>query len=223
MTRFFKGVKGFVSLAILVFIVCVIGGVYTALDSATAISPRVSEAQASEYNASSLASSIFNGKVEQAEQAVMKAAKANNREIDETVQVDGQEESPAAESPSSPESKTPSDAKGAPSSSNSSGSAPNNKTWVEPVYRTVHHEAEYKTTNYPDEYSDTTDYYTQCNDCPYKVQGSIYPHQDETGHGRYSTNVPVTTSVLVKAAWSETVLVKEAWDEKILVSEGYWK
>lgn len=40
-----------------------------------------------------------------------------------------------------------------------------------------------------------TEYFTVCNDCGFKVQGSIYPHQDVTGHTRYSTDVPFTSQV----------------------------
>lgn len=95
--------------------------------------------------------------------------------------------------------------------------------WHEPEYRTVHHEAVYTTVHHEAVYTTVTDYYTVCNDCGYKVQGSIYPHQDATGHGRYKTDVPYPRQVLVSAAWDEQVLVRDAWDEKVLVREGYWE
>jgi hypothetical protein len=96
------------------------------------------------------------------------------------------------------------------------------KVWHEPVYETVHHEAVYTTVHHEAEYATATDYYTVCRDCDFRVQGSIYPHQDATGHTGYATDVPFERSVLVHEAYDEQVLVRGAYDEQVLRA-GYWE
>ena len=61
-----------------------------------------------------------------------------------------------------------------------------------------------------------------CSQCGYKVQGSIYPHQDATGHTGFRSDVPFSEHVLIRAAYDEQVLVQAAWDEQALVTLGYW-
>lgn len=223
MTRLFKGIKGIVSLAVLAFIICVIGGIYTALDCATAISPQASEAIANELAVPPIATSAFMKAIEEMAEEAQALTVDADTEPGGGTQDGVAEAAPASQdAPTSNSGVSPSS--NAPSSIPSAGSAqaPSRK-WVEPVYKTVHHEAEYTTTDHAAQYSTTTEYFTQCNDCSYKVQGSIYPHQDATGHGRYSTDVPVTSKVLTKEAWTEKTLVKEAWDERVLVTAGYWE
>jgi hypothetical protein len=100
--------------------------------------------------------------------------------------------------------------------------APPPKVWHEPVYRTVHHDAVYQSVHHDAEYTTHTQYYSVCSNCGFKVQGSIYPHQDATGHTGFASDVPVSEQVLVRAAYDEQVLVQAAYDEQVLVTEGYW-
>jgi hypothetical protein len=65
-----------------------------------------------------------------------------------------------------------------------------------------------------------TEYFTRCNDCGFLTQGSIYPHQNETGHTRYSTDVPITSQVIIRAAFDEQVLLSDVFDEKVPHSQG---
>jgi hypothetical protein len=128
-------------------------------------------------------------------------------------------------------SAAPANAQPLPSASNtpSAGSvaapskpAEQQKVWHEPVYETVHHEAVYATVHHDAEYTTMTEYFTVCHQCPFKVQGSIYPHLDATGHTGYNSDVPFTSQVLVCAAYDEQVLVSAAYDEQVLVRAGYW-
>jgi hypothetical protein len=96
------------------------------------------------------------------------------------------------------------------------------KVWHEPVYETVHHEAVYATAHHDAEYTTITEYFTVCHQCPFKIQGSIYPHLDATGHTGYNSDVPFTSQVLVCAAYDEQILVSAAYDEQVLVRAGYW-
>ena len=96
------------------------------------------------------------------------------------------------------------------------------RTWHEPVYTTVHHDAIYQSVHHDGEYITHTKYYSVCSQCGYKVQGSIYSHQDATGHTGFASDVPVSEQVLVRAAFDEQVLVQAAFDEQVLVTEGYW-
>jgi hypothetical protein len=96
------------------------------------------------------------------------------------------------------------------------------KTWHEPVYATIHHDAVYQSIHHDTEYITQTKYYSVCSQCGYKVQGSIYPHQDATGHTGFASDVPVSEQVLVRAAFDEQVLVQAAYDEQVLVTAGYW-
>jgi hypothetical protein len=97
------------------------------------------------------------------------------------------------------------------------------KVYHEPVYETVHHPAVYETVFHEAEYSTSTSYWTVCHQCDFRVQGSIYPHLDATGHTGYTSDVPFTETVLVRAAFEEQVLVSAAPDEQILVRAGWWE
>jgi hypothetical protein len=114
----------------------------------------------------------------------------------------------------------------APDGSTSASSEPRvekSKVYHEPVYETVHHPAVYETVFHEAEYATRTSYWTVCHQCDFRVQGSIYPHLDATGHTGYTSDVPFTETVLVRAAFEEQVLVSAAWDEQILVTPGWWE
>jgi hypothetical protein len=108
----------------------------------------------------------------------------------------------------------------APSTPSNPSSPP--KVWHEPVYTTVHHDAVYESVHHDAEYTTHTEYYSVCSQCGYRVQGSIYPHQDEKRHTGFRSDVPFSEQVLVRAAYDEQVLVQAAWDEQVLVTPGYW-
>jgi hypothetical protein len=97
------------------------------------------------------------------------------------------------------------------------------KVYHESVYETVHHPAVYETVYHEAEYATQTSYWTVCHQCDFRVQGSIYPHLDATGHTGYTSDVPFTETVLVRAAFEEQVLVSAARDEQIVVRAGWWE
>jgi hypothetical protein len=127
------------------------------------------------------------------------------------------QQQPPASSPISQQDQTPVSPGGAPAAQVQP------RVWHEPVYQTIHHDAVYRTVHHDAEYIARTEYFTRCNDCGFLTQNSIYPHQDETGHTRYSTDVPITSQVLIRAAFDEQVLVSGAFDEKVLITPGYWE
>ncbi|HIW20610.1 MAG TPA: hypothetical protein H9887_01095 [Candidatus Dorea intestinavium] len=106
------------------------------------------------------------------------------------------------------------------------------KVWVEPVYKTVNHPAEYKTETYVvkeawiENVNKGTLVHCYC--------GNIFNstlewgnHSQESGresgcHG-YSTKPYFEIINHPAQIESKQVLVKEAWDEQVLVSAGYWK
>jgi hypothetical protein len=97
------------------------------------------------------------------------------------------------------------------------------KVYHEPIYETVHHPAVYETVYHEAEYATQTSYWTVCHQCDFRVQGSIYPHLDVTGHTGYTSDVPFTETVLVRAAFEEQVLVSAAYNEQLLVTPGWWE
>jgi hypothetical protein len=96
------------------------------------------------------------------------------------------------------------------------------KIYHEPVYETVHHPAVYETVYHEAEYVTQTSYWTVCHQCDFRVQGSIYPHLDATGHTGYTSDVPFIETILVRAAFEEQALVSAARDEQIVVLPGWW-
>lgn len=202
MQRLFLGLKIAVPTAVLAFVALVVFGVYTALDSATS-----QYANAAELQTVGAA----------AEQLIERASlELGTKDCDIDEVEDEQETEPASEA--SIEPVEPANSAAEPlTANNKKPSAPSersqNSNNPEQQYRAIEHPAEYTTVTHDAVYRTVTDFYTTCNDCDFKIQGSIYPHQDATGHGRYSTDVPFTRQELVSAAWEEQVLVKEAWTE----------
>lgn len=203
-----------ISLAVIAFIVLVGVGVFTALDSAATVTLSSSKAYGLEEETESVLKNV-----EEALSGVDFAHALHEETEGDSAIVDINDATDAV--PEAEGHAFPS-AVGNTTATNPPATTETKKTWHEPEYKTVHHEAVYETRHHEATYNTLTDYYTCCNDCGFKIQGSIYPHQDETGHGRYSTNVPISRQVLVKEAWDETVCVREAWDERVLVKEGYW-
>lgn len=215
----FKAGRAVVSLAVLAFMVLVGVGIFTALDSAATVTLGSSKA----YGLGKETESA----IRQAEVVLVGSTLAklaiDEGETDGDRQNAPTDDSGIARSKASEEAVTLPASSGAnTASTNTSQATEPEKTWHEPEYKTVTHEAVYETRHHEAIYTTATDYYTCCNDCTFMIQGSIYPHQDETGHGRYSTNVPISRQVLVKEAWDETVCTAKAWDEKVLVKAGYW-
>ena len=237
MLKVFKGIKTIVKLAIVAFIVVVLVGIYMALNAAPSASIRASEAQGA-------VSDTGLGGEKPVDVSGLVAPEADDS-LDDTAGEDESVDDLDADSAddvdrlfvddNTPESEdNPSGSSSGAGITQPSGGSPSSPSappsvntkqpvWHEPEYITVHHEAEYKTVHHEAVYTTVTDFYTVCNDCGFKVQGSIYPHQDATGHGRYSTDVPFPRQVLVSEAWDEQVLVKAAWDEQVLVKPGYWE
>jgi hypothetical protein len=226
---------GIVALALLGFVVAFTIGLYTAMDS---LGKPYAPA-----SATSQAGIVAKGAPAGAQQAGCQGGGALASEGEATASAPLGEDGGSAAAALSPSSQVPvareAQAPGAPADTPSApaaakvpsdgGSAPApsvptapQRVWHEPVYETVRHEAVYATVHHEAEYATTTEYYTVCRDCDYRVQGSIYPHQDATGHTGYATDVPFESRVLVQGAWDEQVLVSAAFDEQVLVREGYW-
>jgi hypothetical protein len=234
--------KAVVMLAIAAFVVMVIVGVYTALDSATkpyALAPSVSQtdsgAEGVPINARNMsehddkaadASSAPDGKTS----ASTPSGEEGSSDTAAPTSSPLPPQAPAArgaQAPTAPASTPPvSNTARTPSNSGpADASAPvaPQKVWHEAVYETVHHEAVYATVYHGAEYTTVTDYYTVCHQCSFKIQGSIYPHLDATGHTGYNSDVPFERSVLVRDAYDEQVLVSAAYDEQVQVKAGYWE
>lgn len=213
MQRLFSSLRIAVPVVGLVFVALVVFGVYTALNSATTQYASTAEAQTVGTSAKGLFSRAswelddIGGNFESADEVeglefAVKATDVSSSSGGEVAALTASDSRPAS-------SSTPGSTPSSDGSQNSSTS--------EQQYRAVEHPAEYKTVKHDAVYKTVTDFYTTCNDCDFKIQGSIYPHQDSTGHGRYSTNVPFISQVLVSAAWEEQVLVKAAWTEWVPV------
>jgi hypothetical protein len=235
-------VKAVVMLAIAAFIVMVIVGIYTALDSATrpyALAPSVSQTGTDTESVSANTRSMS----EQADGATDASSAPDGKTSASTPSGEegGGDTAAPASSPSSPQAPvaqgtqapavsagTPlvSDTARTPSNGGSTGaSAPAapQKVWHEAVYEMVYHEAVFATIHHDAEYRTVTDYYTVCHQCAFKIQGSIYPHLDATGHTGYNSDVPFERSVCVREAYDEQVLVSAAYDEQVLVRAAYWE
>jgi hypothetical protein len=242
MTNVVRIVKAVVMLAIVAFIVMVIVGVYTALDSATkpyALAPSVSQTGAGTEGVSTDArnmseqdggaadvSSVLAGKTSAStssgEEGSSDAAAPTSSPLPPQAPVTQGTQAPAVSASTPPASnvtRIPSDS----GSTDASAPAAPQKVWHEAVYETVHHEAVYTTVHYGAEYTTVTDYYTVCHQCAFKIQGSIYPHLDATGHTGYNSDVPFKCSILVRDAYDEQVLASAAYDEQVLVRQGYWE
>lgn len=225
-----QGIKSVAGLVVVAFMVLVVCGIYTALDSAGSLYAKPAVAQAKSLQPDEIlkpkqATALFvETLLEQTsnEGAVIDSKAVSTPEAPETETVSpatnqaAKSASVASEVAATATPKTSSEPVSTPAAPTK---AP---VWIEPVYENVEHEAETKTNEYAAQYKTVTDYYTCCGDCDFEVQGSIYPHQDETGHGRYRTDVPFDRKELVREAWTETVTIKEAWTEKKLIKEGYW-
>lgn len=86
-------------------------------------------------------------------------------------------------------------------------------------YGTIHHDAETTQRWVPATYKSVTENHTVCNDCQARIDGAAQRHLDETGHGGYTTDVPITDEVVDVAGHFETVVIKQAWDEEVVT--GY--
>lgn len=86
--------------------------------------------------------------------------------------------------------------------------------WV-PQYGSVHHDAVYEQVWHEPVYGTETTYHTVCNICNALIDGNAAQHIEETGHGGYSTDVPIVNEVVVQSGYYEQVLVSEAWDETV--------
>lgn len=231
MAKWIKTVVGVITLIVVVFIGLVVFGVFTALDSATKQYAPTSEnleatssVQAVSSNAGfgnpfpneldSLFGEVLKGKNANTVPALLTPDASDTTSDTTNSKKDSTFSSEGGKSDNKVVEKD---------TSSSSSSSTKKPVWHEPIYQTIEHKTTYKTVSHEAIYNTETTYYTTCNDCTFKVQGSIYPHQDATGHGRYSTNVPFQEQVLVKEAWDEQVVDQEAWTEKILIKEGYWE
>lgn len=91
-------------------------------------------------------------------------------------------------------------------------------SWVA-VYGLEHHDAVTHEVPHAAEYAYETSYHTVCNDCRQVIDGKAGEHIEATGHGGYSTNVPVVSEVIASQAWTETVTDVEAHDELVVTAE----
>lgn len=83
------------------------------------------------------------------------------------------------------------------------------------TYKTVHHDAETHTEHVNATYRARTSYHTVCNDCEQVIDGIADQHIKDSGHSGYSTNVPITDTVMESAAYDKVVTDKDAWDETV--------
>lgn len=83
------------------------------------------------------------------------------------------------------------------------------------VYETVHHDAVTHTETVEPVYEEQTTYHTVCNECKEIIDGEAAQHIRETGHSGYSTNVPITDTVLVSDGYTEEVVDTPAYDEQV--------
>lgn len=90
--------------------------------------------------------------------------------------------------------------------------------WV-PITRTVEHPATSHQVSHDAVYETTTSLHTVCNDCHKVIDGRAQAHIEKTGHGGFTTSVPIDERILVEKAWTETVTDEAAWTES--VTDGY--
>lgn len=90
--------------------------------------------------------------------------------------------------------------------------------WAE-VYGLEHHDTVTHEVYHEPEYASETSYHTVCNECRQTIDGKAAEHIEKTGHSGYSTNVPITSEVLVTQGWTETVTDEEARDELVVTGE----
>lgn len=83
------------------------------------------------------------------------------------------------------------------------------------TYETVHHDAVTHTETVDAVYEDVTSYHTVCNECQEIIDGEASAHIKETEHSGYSTNVPITDTVVSQEAYSYTVTDTPAYDELV--------
>lgn len=197
MLKVVRGVKGIVSLAVIVFVALVVFGVYAALDAVGSSHSGTAEAAAVVSTAKQV-----------------KAASISEADLNDGVSLLSDETKSEQES-EEPQQQVINAAEGSGypvatsnvfNSDTASSAGGGNAIWHEPEYSYVEHAAEYTTVHHEAVYSSSTAYFTVCSDCGFKVQSSIYPHQDTTGHGRYSTDVPFTSQTLVRDAWGRVGL-----------------
>ncbi len=234
MRKTFTGLRCAVGLTGVALVLLVVGGIYTALDSAGSLYAKPAQANAVELqrdkpaiekdapksNAHSISTSDSVNARGVSGGGLASPGLPDSGEGQDASAVDASEKSASALAAIETQASGAGSATSAPPAvTNNSSKKP---IWVEAVYDCVEHDAVTDTILHDAIYKSVTDYYTCCSDCSYKVMGSIYPHQDATGHARYKTEVPIVSQVLVREAWNETVVVKEAWTETVLVSEGYW-
>jgi hypothetical protein len=122
---------------------------------------------------------------------------------------------------------------------NNTPSDPNKgKTWVPPVYKWVHHEAEYRTVTPDPVWAVVSTQFAQICRCGLEFyvggpNGSSWTaHRDSHdnlpdwsewhyAHGGSHGGTHLEYGWIQEPSYQE--LVKAAWDEEILVKEGYWK
>ena len=87
------------------------------------------------------------------------------------------------------------------------------------VYKNVHKEAETHTVEHPATYAQMTTYETVCDTCNMVISGQADSHIQATGHAGYTTNVPITGTVMSAQGWTETVVDVPATDEQVLEAQ----
>lgn len=90
--------------------------------------------------------------------------------------------------------------------------------WVE-KQKTVHHDAQYAPVHHDAVTAKRTEYHTVCDICGAAVDLDAAAHERETGHTRFTVNVPKEVEFVKEAAYDEQVLSSPAYDEQ--VADGY--
>lgn len=87
--------------------------------------------------------------------------------------------------------------------------------WVDD-YETIHHEAITHEETIAPVYEAVIEYHTVCNECGEQIDGQAREHIDETGHGGYSTSVPVAVPRLVTEGRIDIIEDEAAYDESVV-------
>ncbi len=83
----------------------------------------------------------------------------------------------------------------------------------------VHHDALTREVAHGPETREEEALHTVCNICGETIDGATELHARTTGHAAYTTDVPLTETVIVAGAWTETVEDAPAYDELVATSQ----
>lgn len=92
--------------------------------------------------------------------------------------------------------------------------APCEHFWAEET-ETVEHPAVVRDVVHDAVYRHSVERHTVCNGCNAAIDGFAAEHVAETGHGGFTTGVPVPETTLVSGRWTESVTEQGPWTEEV--------